>query len=85
MKAYIVKMGLAGPVSQPELLDFLKNEGCEAIQTSDGVCFKTSHELTVLQSKHPELAKLQTQILEDKDASVIKSLSPDIQNFIYNV
>ena len=85
MKPYLVKIGLSGPLSQPELLDLLKNEGCEALQTSDGVCFKTDKEISNLQSIHAEFAKLHVQNINLEDEALVKSLSPDIQIFICSV
>ena len=73
--------GLAVSASQPDILQLFHAEGDEVIQTSDGLCIKSSKNLeeikAALQNK-----KLDSGILLSAVDSQDPQLSPDVKVFL---
>lgn len=77
MKHYLLRLTLNAP--QSVIIDQLKSNGAELIQTSDGICLKTDQSLDALKKL---LGKELENNIDSIDTNSIDSFSEDIQAFI---
>jgi hypothetical protein len=81
MQFYKVTFGLAGASKQAEIIQLIKSNGGDAIQTSDGLCIKASDSMDKikddLDSKNL-LAGINIQNISASD----EGLSTDVQRFL---
>lgn len=77
MKHYLLRLTLNAP--QSVIIDQLKSNGAELIQTSDGICLKTDQSLDTLKKL---LGKDLENNIDSIDTNSIDSFSEDIKAFI---
>lgn len=77
MKHYLLRLNLNAP--QSVIIDQLKSNGAELIQTSDGICLKTDQSLDALKKL---LGKDLENNIDSIDTNSIDSFSEDIKAFI---
>lgn len=77
---FLLKLNLNSSGDQNEILQIVKNDGGLAIQTSDGLCLKSSRNKEELTRLFAEKGQdtLQLQPLDPQDPS----LTPDVRAFI---
>ncbi len=81
MNFFKVTFGLAGSSKQAEIIQLIKSNGGDAIQTSDGLCIKTSDSMQTLEENFTEkklLSGINIQNVTPSDPE----LSTDVKNFL---
>lgn len=84
MNFFAVKFGLDSGVSQSEIMQILKSNGADVIQTSAGLCVKSQSDLSALKSlfQKSEHAGVTWQPLDADTALLDDSLAADVKAFI---
>lgn len=80
MHVFKIKIGLESGINQDQIIQLIKNNGGDTIQTSDGLCVKSNQNKSELEKAFVEkdMSGLRLQPLDpEKD-----DLTPDIKNFI---
>jgi len=78
---YSLILNLAASAAQPEITQALKSRGDDVIQTSNGLCVRSTLSLSDLEALIGDLAAAGVKI-EPVDLSSRDELPPDVQAFI---
>ena len=80
MNGYLINFGLSAAINQQDLIQALKTNGADVIQTGSGLCVKSEK----------SAAEMKASLIESKfkDVNLVliqgtdESLSPDIKSFL---
>ena len=84
MAYYSLRMNMNAGVNQAQIMDQLKAQGDDVIQTSDGLCISSKSNLEELKGflAEKKIEAVTLSEINSSSQSELSSLSPDVRAFI---